>query len=151
MCAYIYIKVYHVCPILHFFSHIISWKNSIISWFIVIIFFVFQSLLKDEVALKILIFFITSSYNSFSFFISTPALTITFPDNKLPNKLAPRVPNNILKKSSFLLFRNFSWSYSYWNYMPALTYFSDSFQQNIRIFKSLNYFHCVNHFFVWNY
>ena len=33
-----------------------------------------------------------------------PALTIPFPFNKFLNKLAPKVPNNILKNASFCSF-----------------------------------------------
>ena len=36
-----------------------------------------------------------------------PALTISFPDNKFPNKLAPRVPNGILKNPPFYYFVSF--------------------------------------------
>ena len=36
-----------------------------------------------------------------------PALTIPFPDNKFPNKLAPHVPNNILKNPPFCSFVSF--------------------------------------------
>ena len=50
--------------------------------------FLFQSLLKDEAALKIHLISVTSSYNSFS-------------DNTFPNKPATRVPNNMLKNPPF--------------------------------------------------
>ena len=42
----------------------------------------------------------------FPFLFSEPALTIHFPANKFPNKIALKVPNNILKNFhfSFLLF-----------------------------------------------
>ena len=69
--------------------------------------FVLQNLLKDETALKIPLFFSTSSYNSFSVFISLPALTVSFPVNKFPNKLAPKVPNNIHKNPPFVLLFHF--------------------------------------------
>ena len=39
---------------------------------------------------------------------SDPALTIPFPVNKFPNKLAPRVPNNILRNPPFCYFVSFS-------------------------------------------
>ena len=35
--------------------------------------------------------------------IPSPAFIIPFPDNKLPNKLAPNVPSNILKILLFVL------------------------------------------------
>ena len=78
--------------------------------------FVFQSLLKDEASLKIQLFLqsrgqrttITSSYNWFPLLFPEPALTIPFPVNKLPNKLAPSVPNNILKNPPFCSFVSFS-------------------------------------------
>ena len=59
--------------------------------------FVFQNLLKDETVLKIPLRTSTSSFNSFSFLFPEPALTIPFPVNKFPNKLAHKVPNNTLK------------------------------------------------------
>ena len=41
--------------------------------------------------------------------IPSPALTIPFPPlNKLPNKLAPNVPSNILKNPPFCYFISFS-------------------------------------------
>ena len=36
-----------------------------------------------------------------------PALKIPFPVNKFPNKLAPKVPNNILKNPPFCSFVSF--------------------------------------------
>ena len=52
-------------------------------------------MLKDEVALKLFL-------KMFS-----PALTVPFPANKFPNKDAPKVPNNILRKSPFCYFVSF--------------------------------------------
>ena len=40
--------------------------------------------------------------------LPSPALTITFPDNKLPNKLAPNVPSNILKNPPLCSLVSFS-------------------------------------------
>ena len=37
-----------------------------------------------------------------------PALTIPFPVNQFPNRLAPKVPNNILKNLRFYIFDSFS-------------------------------------------
>ena len=39
--------------------------------------------------------------------IPSPALTVHFPDNKLPNKDAPKVPNNILRNPPFCSFVSF--------------------------------------------
>ena len=50
-----------------------------------------------------------------------------------PNRLAPKVPNDMLKNPPFCSFGGF------------FSCFRDSFQQNIRIFKSLNDFHYVIH------
>ena len=61
--------------------------------------FVFQSLLKDEAALKIPFFPVTALTIPFHFLFPEPALTMSFPATKFPNKLAPKVPNNILKNS----------------------------------------------------
>ena len=36
--------------------------------------------------------------------IPSPALTVPFPDNKLPNKDAPKEPNSIDKKPPFCFF-----------------------------------------------
>ena len=44
----------------------------------------------------------------FPLLFTDPALTIPFPINKFPNKLAPRVPNNILKNPPFCSFVSFS-------------------------------------------
>ena len=41
------------------------------------------------------------------FLFPEPALTIPFPANKFPNKLAPKVPNNILKNPPFCSFVSF--------------------------------------------
>ena len=43
----------------------------------------------------------------FPFFFPEPALRIRFPANKFPNKLAPKVPNNILKNPPFYSFVSF--------------------------------------------
>ena len=40
----------------------------------------------------------------FPFLFPEPALTITFPINKFPYKLAPKEPNNILKNLPFCSF-----------------------------------------------
>ena len=83
--------------------------------------FVFQNLLKDEAVLKTQSFSSASSYNPSSFFISRTrsynsfsfflfpeaALTIPFPAYKFPKKLAPKVPNNILKNLPFCSFDSF--------------------------------------------
>ena len=94
--------------------------------------FLIQNLSKDKLALKIQLFPITSSSNSFSSSFPEPALTIPFLAKRFPNKLVP----SCFKILLFVLLFHFQ---------------SDSFQQNIRIFKSLNNFHYVVHFFVWNY
>ena len=39
--------------------------------------------------------------NPFPFLFPEPALIIPFPDNKFPNKLAPKVPNSTLKNPTF--------------------------------------------------
>ena len=51
-------------------------------------------MLKDEKATVNLGFFLAPSP---ALTIPSPALIIPFPVNKLPNKLAPNVPSNILK------------------------------------------------------
>ena len=79
--------------------------------------FVFQSLLKDEAALKISFFPVPALTVPFHFLFSVPGLTIPFPFlfpelaftilfpvNKFPNKLAPKVPNKILKNPPFCSF-----------------------------------------------
>ena len=43
----------------------------------------------------------------FPFLFSEPTLTIPFPANKFPNKVAPKVPNNVLKNPSFCSFVSF--------------------------------------------
>ena len=43
----------------------------------------------------------------FHFLFPESALTILFPADKFPNKLAPKVPNNILKIPPFLSFFSF--------------------------------------------
>ena len=43
----------------------------------------------------------------FPFLLPEPALTIPFPANKFPNKLAPKVPNKMLKNPSFCYFVSF--------------------------------------------
>ena len=43
----------------------------------------------------------------FPFLFTEPALTIPFPANKFPNKLAPKVPNNIFKNPPFCSFVTF--------------------------------------------
>ena len=69
-------------------------------WFIFIIFLsVFQILLRDEAVLKTHSFPVPALTIPFPILLPVPALTIPFPVNKLPNKLAPKVPNNILKNS----------------------------------------------------
>ena len=40
----------------------------------------------------------------FPFLFPEPALTTHFPVNKFPNKLAPKVPNNVLKNTPFCFF-----------------------------------------------
>ena len=82
--------------------------------------FAFQSLLKDEIALKTPFFFIsvTSSYNYFSFLFPyeveelkerqpEPAVTILFPAKMFPNKAAPKVANNMLKNPPFCSYVSF--------------------------------------------
>ena len=76
--------------------------------------FVFQSLLKDGVALKIPFFSITIPYNACSFFVGVKSATT--------------------RTSSYISFI----SYQFFHFV--FNCFSDSFQQNIRIFKSLNDF-----------
>ena len=44
---------------------------------------------------------------SFHFFLPEPALTISFPANRFPNKLAPKVPYNMLKNPHFCSFVSF--------------------------------------------
>ena len=44
---------------------------------------------------------------SFPFLFPELALTIPFPYNKFPNKLAPKVPNNILQNPPFYSFISF--------------------------------------------
>ena len=60
--------------------------------------FVFQNLLKDEAALKI---------SFFPFLIPETALAIPFPVNKFPNRLAPKVTNNMLKNPPSCSFVSF--------------------------------------------
>ena len=43
----------------------------------------------------------------FPFLFSKPALKIPFPVNKFPNKLAPKVPYNILKNPPYCSFASF--------------------------------------------
>ena len=43
----------------------------------------------------------------FRFLFPEPALTIRFPANKFPYKLAPKVPNSILKYAPFCSFVSF--------------------------------------------
>ena len=43
----------------------------------------------------------------FPFLFPEPALTISFPVNKLPNKLAPKIPNIMLKNPPFYSFVSF--------------------------------------------
>ena len=43
----------------------------------------------------------------FSYLLPEPALTIPFPANRFPNKLAPKVPNNMLKNHPFCFFVSF--------------------------------------------
>ena len=62
--------------------------------------FVFQSLLRDEAVLKIPFFF-------FQEWLPVSALTVPCPVDKFPNKLAPKVPNNILKSPPFYSFVSF--------------------------------------------
>ena len=70
MCNYvcILIKVYYISSILYFSRQIISWKNSIKSWPILIILLYFK--VCHEATLEIPSFSLTSSYKSFPFFIS---------------------------------------------------------------------------------
>ena len=44
----------------------------------------------------------------YSLLFPEPVLTMPFPVNKFPNKLAPRVPSNILKNPPFCYFISFS-------------------------------------------
>ena len=44
----------------------------------------------------------------FFFLLPSPALTIPFPVNKLPNKLAPKVPKSILKNPPLCSLISFS-------------------------------------------
>ena len=55
----------------------------------------------------------------FPFLLPEPALIIPFPANKFPNKLAPKVPNKMLKDPPFCSF------FFFFHF-----YFSDSFQHN---------------------
>ena len=77
--------------------------------------FVFQSLLKGGAALKIhFIISITSSYNSFSCSIYCFSISwsiYSFSSWKFPNKLAPNVPNSILRNTPFCSFTSF-WTVS---------------------------------------
>ena len=59
-------------------------------------------MLKDEAALKF-VFFLPSP----ALIIHSPALTVPFPVNKFPNKDAPKMPNNILRKPLLCSFVSF--------------------------------------------
>ena len=82
--------------------------------------FVFQSLLKHEAELKSHCFPVPALTIPFPFLFPEPALTIPFPflfpepaltvpfpANKCPNKLAPKVPNKVLKILLFVLLFEF--------------------------------------------
>ena len=43
----------------------------------------------------------------FPFLFPEPGLPFPFPDNKFPNKLAPKVPNKILKNPPFVFLFHF--------------------------------------------
>ena len=90
----ILIKIYNIFPILYF-RYIISWINTVTFSFYNT--FLFQSLLKDEAAFKIL----ASPTCAFTCSI------VFLPANRFPNKLAPNVPNNMLKNSPFCSFASF--------------------------------------------
>ena len=64
---------------------------------------VFQSLLKHEAELKSHCFPVPALTIPFPILFPEPALTVPFPANKCPNKLAPKVPNKILKILLFVL------------------------------------------------
>ena len=80
--------------------------------------FVFQSLLKDEAALKIPFFSVSVLTIPFPFLFPyeveefkerrpEPGLTTPFPAKMFPNRLAPKVPNKILKNPPFCSFVSF--------------------------------------------
>ena len=69
--------------------------------------FVFQSLLKHEAELKSHCFPVPALTIPFPFIFPEPALTVPFPANKCPNKLAPKVPNKVLKILLFVLLFEF--------------------------------------------
>ena len=100
----IFIKVYHISPILNFFRQIFSRINVVKSWFILVIPLYFKVCQRTRRHQK----FRSCPYAAhailFPFLIPEPAHAIPFPANIFPNKLAPKVPNNILKNPTFCSF-----------------------------------------------
>ena len=98
------INVYYKCPMICFFSQIIS-RINIKSKFILII---FQRLLNNGVESKIL----SKIHNKFLTFLlllyfHNQRLTFLFQVNMFPNKLAPKVPNKIPENPPFCSFVSF--------------------------------------------
>ena len=134
---------YYISPILYFFRQIISWKNSIKSWFhLIILFYIlipFEKFSKDEAAAKNPILFHNQLLQFlFIFYSQNQLLQFLFLIiNFLARLILKCIPVFLGSHLFALLF--------------IFNCFSASFQQNIRIYKSLNDFHYVIHFFVWNY
>ena len=100
---YILINIYYICAILHF-RQIISWRHTTKFRFILIILLYFKFSLRMMRHLTIwpALIVLSPALN-----VNLPAFVaiVPLPDNIFHNKLAPNVPNNMLKKSLFLFSR----------------------------------------------
>ena len=93
---FILIKIYYIFPILYF-KWIISWIKTIKFRFILIIrsyFKICQRTRRNKKSWPVLI-------------VISSALIVPLPADRFPNKLAPKVPNNILKNPPFYSFASF--------------------------------------------
>ena len=93
---FIRIKIHYIFPILYF-KWIISWKKTIKFRFILIIrsyFKICQRSRRNQKSWPVVI-------------VISSVLIVPLPANRFPNKLAPKVPNNILKNPPFYSFASF--------------------------------------------
>ena len=107
VCVYvcIFIKVFYVCPILYLFRRMISWKNSIKSWFILIILCI-SKFVKGWGGIKnSILFYFHNQLFQFLFLSYFQNQLLQLPPAKIfSNRLAPKVPNNMLKNPPFCSF-----------------------------------------------